>query len=348
MKTALDEVLSKEMVYRKAASEYGVPQTTLERYVKKMREEGEVTIGVSLGSKEPIFTTKEEDDCGISETYGRTSFWADNSRSETSSISTDCSLSSSERGQTITVEICFNAAGIYMPPLMIFPRQRMKPELLDHAPTGTEGVCNARSWITTEIFLTLFKKFIGFSGATPTYHVLLLLDGHISELFGNAYIQAATTSTEINAFRKCGIRPFNENNSTDADLISAATTDIQNIENSSSVEQQRVTEAEGPQHEVVPSVPSTTVVTTVSSTATTYHPEPVTTRPEVTTESCTPVRIDFITECTEQVTPDVTKKPAPEPEPGSTFASKSPIRVVCRDLISSLKMHPLVIFGPTN
>lgn len=36
MKTAIDKVLSKEMGYRKAASEYGVPQTTLERYVKKM------------------------------------------------------------------------------------------------------------------------------------------------------------------------------------------------------------------------------------------------------------------------------------------------------------------------
>ncbi|CAH2088512.1 unnamed protein product [Euphydryas editha] len=174
---------------------------------------------------------------------------------------------------------------------MIFPRQRMKPELLDHAPPGTEGVCNARGWITTEIFLTWFKKFIRFSGATRTNHVLLLLDGHvshtqnlevidlarkngviilcfpphcthkmqpadnafmrplstyydhavsawlrshpgrvvtvfqISEIFGNAYIQTATMSTAINAFRKCGIWPYNQNNFTDADFISAATTD---------------------------------------------------------------------------------------------------------------------------
>lgn len=89
-------------------------------------------------------------------------------------------LSSAERGQTITVEICFNAAGTYMPPLMIFPRQRMKPELLDHAPPGTTAVCNPRGWITSEIFLTWFKNFIKFSGATSTNHVLLLLDGHVS------------------------------------------------------------------------------------------------------------------------------------------------------------------------
>lgn len=159
----------------------------------------------------------------------------------------------------------------------------------------------------------------------------------ISEICGNAYIQAA-----INAFRKCGMWPYNQNNFTDADFISAATTDIQNIENSSSVEQQRVSEAEGPQYEVVPSVPSTTVATTVSSTATTSHLGAVTTRPEVTTESCTPIRIDFITDCNEQVTPETSKTPAPEPEPGCSFASKSPIRAAILHL--ALKMYPLVIF----
>lgn len=504
MKTAIDKVLSKDMGYRKAASEYGVPQTTLERYVKKMKEGGEVTIGVPLGPKQPIFTTKEEDEMVAylkhmeERLFGlttldlrRLAYQLAVRNSKAHNFNTDkqmagvdwlkgflrrhpdlsirkpeatsaaramgfnkvavskfyqllgeiydkykltpnkiynCdetgisvvsktkskilalkgrkqvgSLSSAERGQTITVEICFNAAGTYMPPLMIFPRQRMKPELLDHAPPGTEGVCNARGWITTEIFLTWFKKFIRFSGATRTNHVLLLLDGHvshtqnlevidlarkngviilcfpphcthkmqpadvafmrplstyydhavsawlrshpgrvvtvfqISEIFGNAYIQAATMSTAINAFRKCGIWPYNQNNFTDADFISAATTDIQNIENSSSVEQQRVSEAEGPQYEVVPSVPSTTVATTVSSTATTSHPGAVTTRPEVTTESCTPVRIDFITDRNEQVTPETSKTPAPEPEPGCSFASKSPIRAVCRDLTSSFE-----------
>ena len=53
MKTAIDKVLSKDIGYRKAASGYGVPQTTLERYVKRMKEGGEVTIGVPLGPKQP-------------------------------------------------------------------------------------------------------------------------------------------------------------------------------------------------------------------------------------------------------------------------------------------------------
>lgn len=44
------------------------------------------------------------------------------------------SLSSAERGATITVVVCFNAVGHYMPSMMIFPRKRMKPELMINAP----------------------------------------------------------------------------------------------------------------------------------------------------------------------------------------------------------------------
>ncbi|XP_059061706.1 tigger transposable element-derived protein 6-like [Achroia grisella] len=72
------------------------------------------------------------------------------------------SLSSAERGQTVTVEVCFNAAGTYMPPTLIFPRQRMKQELLDRAPPGTTAECNAKGWITTEIFLSWFQRFTSF------------------------------------------------------------------------------------------------------------------------------------------------------------------------------------------
>lgn len=65
----------------------------------------------------------------------------------------------------------------------------------------------------------------------------------ISEIFGNAYVQAATMLTVINAFRKHGIWPYNQNTFMDADFISAETTNMQNIEDSSNVEQHRVSEA---------------------------------------------------------------------------------------------------------
>ncbi|CAK1550150.1 unnamed protein product [Leptosia nina] len=64
-------------------------------------------------------------------------------------------LSSAERGQLVTAEICFNAVGTYVPPMLIYARKRMKEELLDDAPSGLHNQQKEKP-------------------------VLLLLDGHSS------------------------------------------------------------------------------------------------------------------------------------------------------------------------
>nr|CAH7743754.1 unnamed protein product [Callosobruchus chinensis] len=89
-------------------------------------------------------------------------------------------LSSAERGQLVTAEICFNAAGTYVPPMLIYPRKRMKDELLDDAPPGFWGTCSDNGWITLKIFFDWFKSFVRFTGATKEKPVLLILDGHAS------------------------------------------------------------------------------------------------------------------------------------------------------------------------
>lgn len=393
MKAAIDEVLSKNSGYRKAALEHNIPQTTLERYVKKIKRGEEITVGLPLGPMKSVFSQNEEKELAeyvkhmeerlfglttldlrrlayqlavknnkkhnfnnekemagvdwlngflkrnpdlsirkpeatsaaramgfnrvavgnfyqlLGETYDAFHFTPDKiyncdetgisvvSKTKSKIIALKGrkqvgSLSSAERGQTVTVEICFNAAGTYMPPFIIFPRQRMKPELLDNAPPGTTSVCNPKGWITVELFTLWFKKFIQFTGASPSNKVLLLLDGHvshtqnidvidlarqhgvviicfpphcthkmqpadvgfmrplstyydhaasnwlrshpgrvitmfqISEIFGQAYMQAATMSTAVNSFRKCGIWPYNQDNFSDADFIAAETTNI--------------------------------------------------------------------------------------------------------------------------
>lgn len=45
-------------------------------------------------------------------------------------------ITSAERGETVTVEICMNAAGTYMPPFFIFPRKRHNDEFMRNAPIG--------------------------------------------------------------------------------------------------------------------------------------------------------------------------------------------------------------------
>jgi hypothetical protein len=89
-------------------------------------------------------------------------------------------LSSAERGQLLTVEICMGADGSYMPPLFIFPRVRMKNELLDGATPGSWAECNEEGWIQKGIFIKWLKKFIIWSRVTKESPILLLLDGHAS------------------------------------------------------------------------------------------------------------------------------------------------------------------------
>jgi hypothetical protein len=65
------------------------------------------------------------------------------------------------------------------PPLFIFPRLRMKNELLDGASPGSWIECNENGWIAKEIFVKWLKNFIIWSRATKESPVLLL-DGHAS------------------------------------------------------------------------------------------------------------------------------------------------------------------------
>lgn len=88
------------------------------------------------------------------------------------------SLSSAERGQLVTVEICMSASGHFIPPLFVFPRCRMKPDMLDNAPPGSQGVAHPSGWMQSDIFLTWCQHFVQKTHPTAASPVLLILDGH--------------------------------------------------------------------------------------------------------------------------------------------------------------------------
>jgi hypothetical protein len=88
------------------------------------------------------------------------------------------SLSSAERGQLVTVEICMSASGNFVPPLFVFPRCRMKPDLMDNAPPGSQGVAHPSGWMQSDIFLKWFEHFVRQTHPSAETPVLLILDGH--------------------------------------------------------------------------------------------------------------------------------------------------------------------------
>ncbi|KAB0790448.1 hypothetical protein PPYR_15170 [Photinus pyralis] len=101
-------------------------------------------------------------------------------------------LSSAERGTTTTSVICFNAAGRYIPPLMIFPRARENLELLEGTPPDTKLVCHPSGWMNTEIFCpTWLDHFLRHAQPTADQPILLIPDGHASHTKNIALLETA-------------------------------------------------------------------------------------------------------------------------------------------------------------
>lgn len=89
-------------------------------------------------------------------------------------------LTSGERGQLITAVLCMSAAGHYVPPFLIFPRVRMKDELLDGTPAETAYSCHISGWMQTHIFIEWMHHFIKHVKPSKDDPILLLLDGHVT------------------------------------------------------------------------------------------------------------------------------------------------------------------------
>ncbi|CAH1997749.1 unnamed protein product [Acanthoscelides obtectus] len=169
-------------------------------------------------------------------------------------------LTSGERGVNTTCVCCLNAAGNYVPPMLIFKRIRFKDELKAGAPPGTEFACSESGWITSELFVKWLQHFISFAKPSTDRKVLLILDGHtthtknleaillarkhgiVSALLGEAYAKAASVGNALSGFAKCGIWPLDPNLFDDSEYVclstsTSSTTSFKNQVNSEITEE---------------------------------------------------------------------------------------------------------------
>ena len=66
-----------------------------------------------------------------------------------------------------------------MPPMLIFPRLRRKPELMDGVPPGSILAFHPSGWMQqTALFTDWFRHFIAFAKPSASKPVQLVLDGH--------------------------------------------------------------------------------------------------------------------------------------------------------------------------
>lgn len=86
-------------------------------------------------------------------------------------------VTSTEKGETITVLACCSAEGTFLPPACIMKGKNKKAEFDDGMPPGSKIFMSQKSaYITSAIFLDWLK--IHFVPRKPLGKVLLLLDGH--------------------------------------------------------------------------------------------------------------------------------------------------------------------------
>ena len=107
------------------------------------------------------------------------------------------SISSAERGVNTTVVCCNNAAGQYVPPLVIFKRKRMPTELSNGAPPGSVVTCNDSGWMDAEVFTKWLQHFVDFVKPTADKKVLLVLDGHTTHVKNLKAIELARKENVI-------------------------------------------------------------------------------------------------------------------------------------------------------
>ncbi|XP_044726877.1 uncharacterized protein LOC123290680 [Chrysoperla carnea] len=69
-------------------------------------------------------------------------------------------MTSAKIGSLITVVICMSPAGIFIPPMIIFPRKNMSDALMRGAPVGSIGRAHPSGWIQTYLFTQWFQHFI--------------------------------------------------------------------------------------------------------------------------------------------------------------------------------------------
>lgn len=87
-------------------------------------------------------------------------------------------ITSGERGVNTTVVCAVNAAGFFIPPMIIFKRKRKPQELEMGAPLGSVIEISDTGYINSELFVSWLKHFKKHVNCSKDSPVLLLLDGH--------------------------------------------------------------------------------------------------------------------------------------------------------------------------
>ena len=108
-------------------------------------------------------------------------------------------LTIAERGKTITAIICASATGQFLTPMLIFPRVRMRKELIPLPNGSVVGEASPSGWVNEDLFYKWFED-IFIQSVQPRARkekTLLILDGHSSHTKNIRLINTAKENNVI-------------------------------------------------------------------------------------------------------------------------------------------------------
>ncbi|GFN81886.1 tigger transposable element-derived protein [Plakobranchus ocellatus] len=89
-------------------------------------------------------------------------------------------LTSTEKGNLVTICACVNAAGNALPPAYIFPRVHFKDHMLNGAPNGSRGFATSSGWMNRELFPQVLRHFLNLMNVSKDNPGILVMDNHDS------------------------------------------------------------------------------------------------------------------------------------------------------------------------
>ena len=87
-----------------------------------------------------------------------------------------------KEGALVIVLYAVNAAGNSVPPMLVFPRVKLRDHMVKGAPPDSIGVANTSGWMSAACFTEFIKHFIKHTKRSKDRPVILILDNHDSHI----------------------------------------------------------------------------------------------------------------------------------------------------------------------
>ncbi|XP_066600972.1 uncharacterized protein [Prorops nasuta] len=91
-------------------------------------------------------------------------------------------LTSAERGKNVTVLFCMSAAGYFIPPYFIFPRQRVNERLMINAPSNSIAMAQPNGWMNADFFFKMDSTLYGHCSHKSLAVITYAKDNHVHML----------------------------------------------------------------------------------------------------------------------------------------------------------------------